>query len=324
MVQVPSVTLSDGNEMPLIGLGTYRIEANSSSDPGYEAIKIAIKCGYRFIDTAALYLNEEGVGQAVAECIAEGIVKREDLFICTKVWCTAHKRESVMKAAKESLKRLQMSYVDLYLIHWPMAFAEDGDSFKPTDPSTGKIRFSDIHYTETWQGMEDVKDAGLAKSIGVSNFNHEMTGNIFAMPCKHRPTVNQVECHVYLSQEKLLEYSKKNNIFLTAYCPLGSVGSNQKPGQPNVLEDPVVHELAKKYNKSVAQILIRHLIQRNISTIPKSVTPKRIEENFNVFDFELSQEDMQRLLGLNKNLRYCELSEWGINDHPLNPFKIEF
>lgn len=322
---IPNVTLNDGEKFPLLGFGTSHVVGARSGDPGYDAIKVAIKCGYRFLDTAALYKNEESVGAAVRECIQEGLVKREELFICTKVWCTAHKRESVMRACEDSLKKLGLDYVDLYLIHWPVAYVEDGDPINPKDPTTGKLQYSDTHYTETWRGMEDVKDARLARSIGVSNFNHQMIDDILAMPCKHKPTVNQVECHVYLSQEKLLRHSQSAGIYLNAYCPLGSPGSCAGPDQPAVLQDPLVCELASKYKKSPAQILICYLIQRQISAIPKSISPERIEENLDVLDFEISQDDMKRLLEINRNLRYC-LSTAGeyVDDHPLYPFHSDF
>jgi len=311
--------------MPLLGYGTSHVLGTSPDDPGYLAIKAAIKCGYRHLDTAALYGNEEAVGLAIRDCINDGLVSRKDLFICTKVWCTAHKRASVMRACKESLKKLGLDYVDLYLIHWPVAYAEDGDPINPKDETTGKLRYSDTHFTETWLGLEDVKDANLAKSIGVSNFNHEMTDAIFSMPCKHKPTVNQVECHPYLSQQKLLDYSNKSGIVLTAYCPLGSPGSCAKPGQPVLLEDPLIKKLASKYGRSPAQIAIRYQIQRNVSAIPKSVSPERIRENFDVMDFSITLEDMNSLLSLNRNLRYClDTAGENVSDHPLYPFHIEF
>lgn len=318
-VNIPNIELADGNKLPILGFGTSDVNGNDFNDAGCQAIIHAIKSGYRFIDTAALYRNEEGVALAVEHCIKEGIVKREDLYICTKVWCTAHKRETVMKACRESLKRLKMDYIDLYLIHWPVAYQEDGDPINPIDPKTGKPRYSNTPVTETWKGMEDVKDAGLSRSIGVSNFNHLMTDEIFAI-CKHRPVVNQVECHAYLSQEKLHQYSKKNNIILNAYCPIGSPGSSAKeiPKSEWVMNNSLVQELAKKHNKSSAQILLRYLIQRNIPPIPKSVTPKRIEENLEVFDFQISNEDMDRLMKINKNLRYCTTTGgYDVSDPPI-------
>lgn len=322
------VTLNDGVQMPLIGYGTSDvIGTGQPGDPAFEAIKHAIRVGYRFIDTAALYLNEVSVGKAIQSCLAEGLVKREELFVCTKVWCTHHKRPSVIKSCRESLERLQLDYVDLLLIHWPVAYAEGLDPINPKDPKTGKLIYTDTHYTETWLGMEDCKQQALAKSIGVSNFNHKMTDDILAMPnLRYKPTVNQVELHPYLVQEKLAEYSQSVGIVLNAYCPLGSPGAPWLPaGQPNVIEDPVVVSLASKYRKSAAQICLRFQIQRGICPIPKSITPRRIEENLDVFDFELSHDDMAALKRLDKKLRYC-LNTAGeyVDDHPLYPFHEEY
>lgn len=318
-----SFMLSDGNEYPLLGFGTSSVAKDDTDDTGFQAIVNSIKSGYRLIDTAAAYQNEEGVGSAIQYCIKEGIVKREDLYVCTKLWCTAHRQESVVEACRQSLRRLKLEYIDLYLIHWPFAFAEDGHPIKPLDEA-GKLRYTDTSIIETWRGMEDVRDAGLARSIGVSNFNHKMISEIL-QNCKHRPTVNQVECHPYLSQLKLQEYSRKNGILLAGYCPLGSPSRLAKPGQPTVLKDPVLLDLAAKYKKSPAQIVLKYLVQRKIPPIPKSVTLSRIEENLDIFDFELSREDMKSILSLNKDVRYCPhtLGE-DLSDHPLYPFHEDY
>lgn len=325
-IKMPAAMLEDGNSIPLIGLGTSSVVGERPGDAGYDAIKAAIECGYRHLDTAALYQNEEAVGRVIEDCIRQGLVRREELYICTKVWCTRHKRESVMRACKESLRKLRLDYVDLYLIHWPVAYVEDGDEINPKDPKTGKLLYSDTHYTETWLGMQDVKDAGLARSIGVSNFNREMCDTILDMPrLKHRIAVNQVECHPYLSQEKLLDYSNKRAIVLTAYCPLGSPGSCAKPGQPAILDDALVRELAVKYKKTPAQICVRYQLDRGVSVIPKSVNAQRIRENVDVLDFKLSDDDMRRLLAINRNMRYCvDTAGELVHDHPLYPFHSEF
>lgn len=328
VVDVPSVTLSDGLQVPLVGFGTSRVldvDQNKQNHLSpYEAIKTAIKCGYRFIDTAAYYLNEQVVGQAVRDSIKENIIQsRDQLIICTKVWCTSHKRESVLKACRESLAKMQLDYLDIYLIHWPMAYAEDERmTSRPNDDSP--LRYSDTHFTETWRGMEDVKDAGLAKSIGVSNFNHKQINEILAMPCKHRPTINQVECHPYLSQAKLQAFCQKENIYLHAHCPLGSPASCARPGQPKLLDDLVINQMAQKYQKSVAQILIRYLVQRKIGALPKSMTALRIQQNLNIGNFELTQEDLAKLIALDKNLRYCRNADVDVSDHPLFPFHEEY
>lgn len=326
LIEVEKVELSDGNMMPLLGLGTSRTLGNKPNEIAYEAVKTAIKAGYRLIDTAFRYRNEEAVGNAITDCIRENIVRREELFICTKLWNTAHKRESVKRACSESLKRLQLDYVDLYLIHWPIAYQEGLHPICPKDPVTGEILFSDTHYTETWMGMQEVKELGLARSIGVSNFNHLMLDELYNMPdCKHKPVVNQVECHPYLNQKKMQKHCAKLNITMIAYCPLGSPKALAKADQERVLDNWLVKELAQKYNKSPAQILLRFLVQRKICTIPKSVTPNRIRENIDVFNFELSQQDLDKLLTLDKKLRYCTyIGGETIDYHPFHPFNIEY
>lgn len=339
--QVPMVTLNDGVEMPLLGFGTSGVQNAASgdqvkTDPAYKAIIHAIKCGYRFFDTAALYQNEELVGLAVNDAINEGLVERRDLFICTKVWSTAHKRKSVMMACRDSLNKLRLDYVDLYLIHWPCAYADfyerpeprPADKFiNPRHEGTGKLEYSSTHFTETWLGMQDVRDAKLARSIGLSNFNHKMIDEIYAMDgFKYTPSVNQVELHPYLSQTKLAEYSRSKSIVLNAYCPLGAPGASWlPPNQPNVIEDPLIGKLAGKYGKSPAQIILKYHLKRGISPIPKSATPSRIEENIQLFDFELADEDLKQMLALDKGMRYC-INTAGelIGDHPNYPFHEEF
>lgn len=323
------MTLSDGRRMPLIGLGTSGLFGSRAGEPGYDALMAALRCGYRFIDTATLYENEASVGRALADAISEGLVKREELFICTKVWCTAHKRSSVVRACRESLERLQLDYVDLYLIHWPVAYEEEaGHWMNPKDLETGKLRYSGTHFTETWLGMEDAKELGLVRSIGLSNFNHSQIDEILAMPCRHRPVVNQVECHPYLSQAKLLDYCNKQAIVLTAYCPLGSPNTCAKlagPDKPPLMADPTIRAIAERHGKSAAQVLVRFQVQRGVSVIPKSGTPRRIEENIGVLDFELSVDEMEQLLGLNKDMRYClDTAGEFISDHPLYPFHAEY
>lgn len=316
--------------MPLVGYGTSRVldEDRSGREhlEAYGAIRAAIESGYRFIDTAAYYRNEQLVGQAIRDCLEEKVLaSREELIVCTKVWNTAHRRESVRRACKESLERLQLDYVDIYLIHWPMAYAENSDPILPLESGTNKrVQYADTHFTDTWRGMEDVKEAGWAKCIGLSNFNSKQIEQILQMAhLRHRPAVNQVECHPYLNQEKLLEFCNKRQIKLQAHCPLGSPASCAKPGQPKLLEDQLVAKLAGKYQKSPAQILIRFLVQRGVAALPKSLTASRIRENLEV-DFQLEPEDLASLLSLDQKLRYCENADVDVRDHPLFPFNEEF
>jgi methylglyoxal/glyoxal reductase len=256
--------LHNGVQMPWIGLGVYKAE---DGDEVIQSIKWAIDAGYRSIDTASLYNNEAGVGQA----IAESDVPREDLFITTKVWNTDQGYEEALSAFDASLERLGLDYVDLYLVHWPVP---------------GK-------YKETWRALEKIYEDGRAKAIGVSNFKKHHLEDLIA-DAKIKPMVNQVEYHPRLTQEDLLTYCKQQGIQLEAWRPLL---------KGEIFEEPTLMELADKYNKTVAQIILRWDIQNGVVTIPKSVTKHRIEENIDIYNFKLTNEDMTRISVLNQDKR---------------------
>jgi methylglyoxal/glyoxal reductase len=266
------VTLNNGVQMPVIGLGTYK--APEGEEVIHE-VTWALHSGYRLIDTAKVYKNEEGVGKA----IKESGIPREEIFVTTKLWNPDQGYESGLKAIDESLSKLGLGYVDLYLVHWPTA---DPDAKKSID-----------RREVTWRAMEEIYKSGKAKAIGVSNYTirhlEEMKkyATIF-------PTVNQVEFHPYLFQKELLDYCKANNIVLEAYRPL----TNGKR-----IENEVLDNIAKKYGKTNAQILIRWSLEHGCVPLPKSVHKERVEENINVFNFELSEEDMKAIDALNENAR---------------------
>ncbi|WP_078550459.1 aldo/keto reductase [Litchfieldia alkalitelluris] len=252
--------------MPWIGLGVFKVQ---DGEEVVNSIKAAIEAGYRSIDTAAIYGNEEGVGRA----IAESSVTREELFITTKVWNSNHGYEATLNAFDESMKKLGLDYLDLFLIHWPL-------------PSQDK-------YVETWKALEKLYKDGRVRAIGVSNFKIHHLEDILAN-CEIKPMVNQVEYHPRFNQRVLHEFCKKHEIQLEAWSPLMQGG---------LLEEPILVELAQKYNKSTAQIIIRWDLQTGVVTIPKSTKPHRIVENADVFDFELSQEDMDQIDTLNLDQR---------------------
>ncbi|XP_011919537.1 PREDICTED: aldo-keto reductase family 1 member C1 homolog [Cercocebus atys] len=214
------VKLNDGHFMPVLGFGTYA-PAEVPKNKALEATKLAIEAGFRHIDSAHLYNNEEYVGLAIRSKIADGTVKREDIFYTSKLWCNSHRPEFVRPALERSLKNLQLDYVDLYLIHFPVS-VKPGEEMIPKDEN-GKVLFDTVDLCATWEAMEKCKDAGLAKSIGVSNFNRRQLEMILNKPgLKYKPVCNQVECHPYLNQRKLLDFCKSKDIVLVAYSALGS------------------------------------------------------------------------------------------------------
>ncbi|XP_037702949.1 1,5-anhydro-D-fructose reductase isoform X1 [Choloepus didactylus] len=299
-------------KIPGLGLGTWK------AAPGevMEAVKVAINAGYRHFDCAYFYHNEGEVGEGIQCKIKEGLVKREDLFVASKLWCTCHKKSLVKTACTKSLKALKLDYLDLYLIHWPMGF-KPGDKDLPLDYN-GMIVPSDTDYLDTWEGMEDLVTAGLVKAIGVSNFNYEQLERLLNKPnLRFMPITNQVECHPYLTQKNLLSFCQPRNVSITAYSPLGGSSSGV-----DVMDDPVIKRIAQKYNKSSAQVLIRFQIQRNVIVIPKSVTVKHIQENIQVFDFELRGRDMDDILNLDRNFRMARFPI--ATNHKDYPFHVPF
>ncbi|CAB3231852.1 unnamed protein product [Arctia plantaginis] len=309
------VILNNGYTIPVIGLGTWK------SEPGQveQAVKDAIDAGYRHIDCAHVYLNEKEIGKALKAKFEEGNVKREDMFITSKLWCTFHRPDLVEGAIKVTLENLGLGYLDLFLMHWPQAFKEEDDLI-PTD-ADGKLIVSNVDYVDTWKTMETLVEKGLTRSIGVSNFNKKQMDRLLEA-AKIKPAMLQIEVHPYLNQQLLIDYCRTHDIAVTAYSPLGSLDRPwAKPGDPNLLEEPKIKSIAEKYGKSVAQVLIRYAIDRGLIVIPKSVTKSRIVENFNVFDFQLTLEDVKEIGSLECKGRLCTL---GDAHHPDYPFHDEY
>jgi 2,5-diketo-D-gluconate reductase A len=254
------VILNNGVEMPILGFGVYQItDANECERSVYDAIM----AGYRLIDTAAVYQNEEAVGRAIKRCG----VPREELFITTKLWIQDTGYESTKKAFARSLEKLQLDYIDLYLIHQP---------------------FGDVY--GSWRAMEELYREEKIKAIGVSNFHMDRLIDL-AIHNEVTPAVNQIETHPFCQQIESSQFMKENNIQIQSWGPFAE-------GRNNMFGNEVLVSIAKKQNKSVAQVILRWLTQRGIVVIPKSVHKERIIENFNIFDFELSQEDMETIAAL--------------------------
>ncbi|WP_100374254.1 aldo/keto reductase [Bacillus sp. FJAT-45037] len=264
-VKTAHTTLHNGVKMPWLGLGVYKAENGSEIK---EAIRAALKVGYRSIDTAAFYFNEEGVGEA----IRASDIPREDIFVTTKVWNDDQGYEKTLQAFETSMGKLGLDVLDLYLVHWPV---------------TGK-------FTETWRALETLYKAGKVRAIGVSNFQISHLEELMES-VEIKPMVNQIELHPYLTQKELRAYCMNHGIQVEAWRPLtkGDIFSNK-----------TVQQIAKVHNKTAAQILLRWNIEHRVVTIPKSVTPTRIEENSQIFDFELTNEEVSALDALNEEKRY--------------------
>ena len=291
--------------MPAIGLGTWKSEKGKVG----EAVKTAVRAGYRHIDCAPIYGNEAEIGEALAELFAEGEIKREDLWITSKLWNTDHKKTDVVPAIKRTLSDLQLDYLDLWLIHWPVAlkpdvtFPDSGDDF---------LSLGEVPLTETWAGMEEAAKAGLTRNIGVSNFSIENLGTILEKGEMH-PAVNQVELHPFLAQEELVKFCLEKNVRPTAYSPLGSGDRPRrmkKDDEPNLLEHPVIQAVAEKHDATTGQVLIRWAVERDTVVIPKSTNAGRIKENLAAHELRLDKEDMEQISALDAHYRIVDGSFW--------------
>lgn len=260
------ITLNNGLKMPQLGFGVWQVKNEEAN----EAVAKALQTGYRSIDTAMIYKNEEGVGKA----IKEAGIPREELFITTKVWNSDQGFDNTLRAYEESLERLGLDYVDLYLIHWPTPEFDQ--------------------YIDTYKALEKLYHDGRVKAIGVCNFEIEHLDRLLK-ECDVKPVLNQVECHPFFAQNELKDYCAKHDIFVEAWSPLHQGGE--------VLQNESIKNIAEKHGKTPAQIVLRWHLQNNTIVIPKSVTPSRIEENFNVFNFELTANEMNEINNLNRNER---------------------
>lgn len=305
-------TLNTDNQIPLIGLGTWK------AAPGevYTAIRWALKLGYNHFDCAPIYGNQKEIGQAFHDAMEEDNLRRQDIFITSKLWNDSHQAKDVLPALHKTLEELQVEYLDLWLMHWPVA-QKPGTAIP--SGSDDMLSLKDVPLEETWAEMEKAYNQGLVKAIGTSNFGSEKLQLILDKG-QISPAVNQVECHPYLQQNELLDFCNKNMIALTAYSPLGS-GSRSKDGNAEsnnksaLLEDAVILNIAHKLNVSAAQVILAWQMQRGVIVIPKSANEARLQENLNSLNLILDNQDMEQIARLDKGYRVIDGKAFAYGDY---------
>jgi len=299
---------SNKDKMPILGLGTWK----SNKGEVYGAVCEAIKMGYRHIDCASIYGNEAEIGLALKDSISDGIVKREDLWITSKLWNSSHGEENVEKGLKKTLADLQLKYLDLYLIHWPVSL-KPGTGF----PTSAKdfIEPEDMPILDTWKGMEEVLEMGLTRHIGLSNFSIQKIENILSS-CEYPPEALQVEMHPFLQQKKLVEFCNYNNIKLTGYSPLGARDLKSPIKQPDLLDEPIILDISERYNISPAQVLLAWHNTRNTAAIPKSVNKERMLQNLKAAEITIKPEDMEKISAMDRNYRFISGKLWAMEGSP--------
>lgn len=304
-----SIKLDTGAQFPTIGFGLWKIDPANTAEMVYQAIK----AGYRHLDAACDYGNEVEAGEGIRRAIADGIVSREELWVTSKLWNTYHRTEHVRPAIDRSLNDLGLEYLDLYLMHFPLAtkYVDFEDRYPPGwiyDPksATPQMEPENVPLAETWSAMERLQEAGLTKQIGICNFGCSLIRDLLCN-AKIRPSVLQVESHPYLVQANLLRYCNQEGIAFTAFSPLGA-GSYIELGMAAnddvVLNEGSVKRIAAKYGKSPAQVVLRWGVQRGTSVIPKTSRVERLAENIDIYDFELDENEMNVIAGLDKYRRF--------------------
>jgi alcohol dehydrogenase (NADP+) len=306
-----TLSFANRDQMPILGLGTWKARPEEVG----KAVREAIRIGYRHIDCAPIYGNEGEIGKSIKEAIDSGEVERKDLWITSKLWNHAHASGQVEKALQKSLLDLGLDYLDLYLIHWPVACRAEVDF-----PARKEhyLSLEEVPLSETWDGMETCLHKGLTKHIGVANFSVRNLATIIK-EATINPEMNQVELHPYLQQKELLIYCRQHDIHLTAYSPLGSgdrPSALKTPGEPSLLEDATVKDIARARGLSPAQVLIRWSIERVTAVIPKSTNKAHLAENFAAGNLKLSGEDMAALAKLDADIRYVDGKYWTEHGSP--------
>lgn len=306
-----SLVFKNSDQMPMLGLGTWK------SKPGevYAAVRQAIHTGYRHFDCAAIYGNEPEIGKALKDAMNAGDITRQEIWVTSKLWNNAHAKDQVQPALEKTLADLCLDYLDLYLIHWPVAL-KPGVIYP--EKASELIALSDLPVSETWEGMEACVSKGLTRHIGVSNFSVKKLKALMDV-AGIKPEMNQIELHPFLQQIDMLTYCRENHIFLTAYSPLGSADRAahlKSREEKSLLGDPAIVKLARKKGCTPAQVLIRWAIERHTAVIPKTVNKDRLAENLKSMEIEWSAEDMDALLSLNINARYVRGAIWTLPHAP--------
>lgn len=299
------LNFNNGDKMPALGLGTWK----SAKGEVYKAVRESIKIGYRHFDCAFIYGNEKEIGQAIADAINGGEVTRNELWITSKLWNNRHRKADIQAAIELTLSDLQLDYLDLYLIHWPVVHQYDIDY-----PQNGEqlVSLNEVPLTETWQGMIDLQTKGLTKHIGVSNFSIKKIKQISENTGVY-PEVLQLELHPFLQQKAILNFANENNIILTGYCPLGSAdrpATRIAADEPKLFENQTIINIAAEIGCSPAQVMLAWAVGRGTSVIPKSVNPQRLTENLAAADIQLSESQMEAMTTLDQHYRYIKGGFW--------------
>ena len=308
-MQERGLELNTGQRLPLVGLGTWKIERPQTE----QVVLEAVRQGYRHLDCACDYGNESEVGAGLDRAIRAGLCRREEMWVTSKLWNTYHRREHVRPAVERSLRDLRLDHLDLYLIHFPIAtkYVSFDDRYPPEwffNPKAGvpRMELDRVPIGDTWQAMEELVAAGLVRDIGVCNFGCSLLRDLLSY-ARIRPAVLQVEMHPFLTQEKLLRYCREEGIVVTAFSPLGALSYftlGMAQPEESVLRTETVRELARHHGRTPAQIVLRWGIQRGTAIVPKTARPDRLEENLAIFDFELSEDEMKAIGGLNRDRRF--------------------